>query len=472
MSGHELERGVLGGLLLRPELLGAAEISAGDFPSGRLRETFEIISALYEDKKPSEIDPVLVIDRLGGDGVASFVGELLGGTIRLEPEAFRARVTEMKRSRLRRRILSALNKEFETEAKTGTIDGEAFERIRALFQELGQNGSGGPGAMLRSLAEIDPQPVFWTWPNRIPRGKLSLIVGDPGLGKSFLCVDLAARISRGAEWPDLQEKASPGSVLLLTAEDGLADTVRPRADAAGADVSKLIILDGVKDHGEKRLFSIGEHIPILETIIKERPDLALVVIDPISAYLGDLDSHKNAEIRGALAPLSALAEDLNVSIVCVSHLNKSTGGEKAIYRITGSLSFVAAARACWGVITDPDDPDRRLLVPVKTNLSIKPTALGFRLEDGRIVYDSQPVQIDTDEAFNSRREDREERTISEAWLREALQDGPQDVKEIMKQGKSEGIPSSTVYWAAKRIGVIRTRQGKGAFSKSIWELRG
>lgn len=478
MSGGELERGVLGALLSCPGLIGAADgsrqgpLRASDFRPGRLREAFLAISSIQEELKPSEIDPAILISRLGREGAASFVGELLNGSIRLEPEVFFSRVVEMRRAKLRQQALSVLYEELKREEKTGTIDEHGFERIRGLFREIDQSGNGGPGAMLRSLADIDPQPVFWTWPNRIPRGKLTLIVGDPGLGKSFLCVDLAARISRGAEWPDLQEKASLGSVLLLTAEDGLADTVRPRADAAGADVSRLIVLDGVKERGEKRFFSLAEHIPILEAVIKSRPNLSMIIIDPISAYLGDLDSHKNAEVRGALAPLSALAENSNVSIVGVSHLNKSTGGEKAIYRIMGSLSFVAAARACWGVIADPDDQDRRLFVPVKTNLSINSKALGFRIEGGRIVYDSQPVQIDADEGFNSRREDREERSFSEAWLREVLQDGPQDVKEIMRLAKDEAIPSRTIYRAALKIGVIKHHQGFGKFKSSTWEMRG
>jgi hypothetical protein len=235
----------------------------------------------------------------------------------------------------------------------------------------------------------------------------------------------------------------------------------------------LIILEAVRINGESKLFSLDEHLNILENVIKENADLAMIVIDPLSAFLGDLDSHKNAEIRGALAPLSALAERANVSIVAVSHLNKSATTDKAVYRVSGSLSFVAAARACWGVMKDPDDPEqeRRLFVPVKTNLSIKPTSLIFRISDGRLEYESKGVQLDADELLSARTEDREEQNFADSWLQDFLQSGPQEVKEIRREALKDGVSKSALYRAAKRLKLGRSASGFGKFRSSTWELK-
>lgn len=472
MSSQDLERIVLGSLVMRPNYLELEDLNSADFSSPRFRKVFEIISEIWETEWPEEISLPVLAGRFNEDHSELFVSKLLDGLQRLSPEQFRQNAAELRWLRGTREIGRELSHELDLEERTGTPDRAAWELIFERVDGLRRSTDKRLGAVLRPLSEIEPQSVSWTWPNRIPRGKLTLIVGDPGLGKSFFCVDLAARISRGREWPDSQGRADQGSVLLLTAEDGLADTVRVRADSAGADVSRIIVLEGIQEAGGIGFFNLARHIPILENILQERPDLSLIVIDPISAYLGDLDSHKNAEVRGALAPLSALAEKANVSIIGVSHLNKSTASEKAVYRVMGSLSFVAAARACWGVIIDPEDEEqeRRLIIPVKTNLSVKPTALGFKIDGGRIVYDSQPVQINADEAFGSKREDREQRSFATRWLRDALQTGPRDVKNIMSQAKEEGISTGSIYRASDKLGVIRKPKGFGGEKQSFWEL--
>ncbi|HTH17370.1 MAG TPA: AAA family ATPase, partial [Magnetospirillum sp.] len=238
--------------------------------------------------------------------------------------------------------------------------------IRAEIQKLADDaeaatiGQGGAQApitpILISMADVQSRPIEWLWPGRIARGKVTLIAGDPGLGKSFLTLDLAARVSRGSPWPDVPDASAPlGGVVLLSAEDDAEDTIRPRLDAAGADVHCIKLLHAVRhnyrENQKEALFSLATDLPALEAAILAVPDCRLVVIDPITAYLGDTDSHKNAEIRGLIAPLAALAAKHGVAIVCVTHLNKSGSGP-AIYRSIGSIAFVAAARAAWAVIKD------------------------------------------------------------------------------------------------------------------------
>jgi putative DNA primase/helicase len=258
--------------------------------------------------------------------------------------------------------------------------------IRAEIQKLADtaeatttNAEAPITPILISMAEVHSRPIEWLWPGRIARGKVTLIAGDPGLGKSFLTLDLAARVSRGSPWPDAPNASAPlGGVVLLSAEDDAEDTIRPRLDAAGADVHRIKLLQAVRhnyrENQKEAVFSLGTDLPALEAAILATPGCRLVVIDPITAYLGETDSHKNAEIRGLFAPLAALAAKHGVAIVCVTHLNKSGSGP-AIYRSIGSIGFVAAARAVWAVIKDRDNPRRWLMLPAKNNLA--PDALGL-----------------------------------------------------------------------------------------------
>ncbi len=166
---------------------------------------------------------------------------------------------------------------------------------------------------LQNLADVRIVPVRWLWPDRLPLAKLSLISGDPGTGKSCLTIDLAARVSAGIRWPDVCEESNPvGGVVLLSAEDALDDTVVPRLRAAGADLTRIVALQGVEYRGksgdEVRHFNLEHDLPVLESAIEQCPGCRLVVLDPVSAYLGETDSHRNAEVRGLLAPLATLDE--------------------------------------------------------------------------------------------------------------------------------------------------------------------
>jgi len=190
---------------------------------------------------------------------------------------------------------------------------------------------------------VNEETVNWLWPNRIALGKLNLLVGDPGLGKSFITCDLAARVSTGAAWPDGAPNDGPGGVLLLNAEDGPADTIKPRLRVAHADMERIAYMPYV-DKG--RFFSLSKHIGFLAENAATIPGLKLIVLDPVSAFLSGVDSHKNTDVREALAPLSALAEQTGAAVLAVSHLNKGVG--QAVYRATGSLAFTAASRSVVG----------------------------------------------------------------------------------------------------------------------------
>jgi hypothetical protein len=213
-------------------------------------------------------------------------------------------------------------------------------------------------------------------------------------------------------------------VVLLSAEDGVADTIRPRLDAAGADVTRIVALEAIRavsgtGRESARTFDLSRDLPALESAIRSVEGCRLVVIDPVTAYLGGVDSHKNAEIRGLLAPLGAIAERHRVAVVAVTHLNKSGGGP-AIYRAMGSLAFAAAARAAWAVSKDKDDPRRRLLLPIKNNIAPDTGGLAYRIEPlgvggcPVVAWEPDAVNVSADDALaGDRDEGREGRRLLE-----------------------------------------------------------
>lgn len=342
-----------------------------------------------------------------------------------------------------------------------------------------------PGPVIVRLADVVPQPVKWLWVGRIALGKLTLIAGDPGLGKSFLTLDIAARVSRGLAWPDSGNVAhEPAGVVLLSAEDDAADTIRPRLDAAGADVHRVIALQAVPTMGDNgqpagtRMFDLSRDLDMLERAIFECPNCRLVVIDPLTAYLGaNADSHKNADIRSLLAPLATLAAKHGVALVAVTHLNKNSAGA-AIYRTMGSLAFTAAARAAWVVTKDKENLHRRLFLPIKNNIAQDSGGLAYSIEvvpghvQPALAWESEPVCISADDALDSTPKDKAGGALEEAmdWLRDALVDGPRPAADIKAMAASEGIKARTLDRAKKELAVIASREGYSEKGRWVWHM--
>jgi putative DNA primase/helicase len=317
------------------------------------------------------------------------------------------------------------------------------------------------------LADVQPEPIDWLWPGRLAAGKLSALIGDPGLGKSFVTLDCAARMTRGHAWPDGAVGATAGPVLLLSAEDGLADTIRPRLDALEADVKLVHHLAVLRTGDKERAVRLTDVAPLEQAITKT--SARLVVIDPISAYLGKTDSHKDAEVRGLLAPLAALAEKTSVAILVVMHLAKSTQAP-AIYRAVGSIAFAAAARVVLAVAADPDRDGRRILAPVKNNLAAAPAALAYSLADGRLVWELDPVSdVDINALLAGPGVDGQERREADAWLRALLADagGRMLSREIQREGEQAGFSWKTLVRASWRLNIEHDRVG-GLASGGKW----
>jgi len=194
------------------------------------------------------------------------------------------------------------------------------------------------------LSDVQPERVSWLWPGRIPAGKLVTLDGDPSLGKSTLSLAFAAVITTGGTWPDNSPCAFPGDVILLSEEDGLADTVRPRLDAAGADVSRVHAVQGVTlPDGSLRPPTLAD-VEELHQLVTET-GARLLIVDVLMAYLpSGADSHKDQDIRRVLSRLSALADATGCTVLLLRHLNKAKGGDP-MYRGGGSIGIVGAVRA-------------------------------------------------------------------------------------------------------------------------------
>lgn len=327
-----------------------------------------------------------------------------------------------------------------------------------------------PTTKLRTVcfADVEPKPINWLWPDKIARGKLTLISGDPGLGKSLITVALASAVSTGARWPVGGGNAPLGSVVMLSDEDSKADTIRPRLDAAGADCSKvhgMQMVQEITEDGEilNRGFSLSTDIERLATRVKEIGDVALIEIDPISAYLGGTDSHKNADVRALLSPLSQLAERFNAAVVVVTHLNKGSGS--AMYRSVGSIAFTAAARTAWAVTKDKDDPARRLMLPVKNNLGNDHSGMAYQVETAAndapvVMWEPDPVEIDINEALSTESDDfRTERQEAGDWLEIELNGQPIPADQLRKMAAAAGHSWITVKRAKKDIGAVSKKCG-------------
>lgn len=342
----------------------------------------------------------------------------------------------------------------------------AYEGAAPLPMAESPQGSALP--VLTRLSDVQAEMVSWLWPGRIPRGKLTLIVGDPGVGKSLLTVDLAARISRGTAFPD-DAPAPCGDVIILTAEDGKADTIRPRLDAAGGDASHVYVLDGIGTPGSvPRPLDFASDLEHLECTITKHA-APLLIVDPITAYLGDGDSYKDADVRRVLGPLAAVAERTGVAILGIMHLSKNEQ-RKALYRALNSIAFVAAARAVFAVAEDPEAEGRVLFLPLKMNLAEKPCGLAYRKEGGRIIWDSAPVTVDAETALGatSAPGERSERLEAKRILVDILRDGPMRAEDVREESERAGISPRTLERAKAALGIRSERVG-GAGATGWWQ---
>jgi RecA-family ATPase len=323
---------------------------------------------------------------------------------------------------------------------------------------------------------VEPKKVKWLWPGRIPAGKVTVLDGDPGLGKSTITLDLTARLTTASPLPDGHRPEGPICVLLLSAEDGVEDTIVPRLKVAGADLRKVTIVDHVADEDGPRPVELPGDAAMVERwlasyLYADDDDAApvtpgLVVVDPLMAFLGgQVNAHRDQDIRRALYPLKLLAERTGVAVVVVRHLNK-TGGSNPLYRGGGSIGIIGAARAGLLVAPDPDDEHRRILAVAKSNLAAKAPSLAYRLvgDDlygaARITWDGASDHTADDLLDRPVERAAPKREQAEEFLRQALAVDARPVAWLQKTAQGKGISWDTVKRAKEALEVIVERRGE------------
>lgn len=330
--------------------------------------------------------------------------------------------------------------------------------------------------LVRRLSSIPRTHVRWLWQGRIATGRLSLLAGHPGAGKSWVSLALAATLTRGAALPDETNGREPCNVLLASAEDDPGDTIGPRFDSLGGDPDRFVVIDGVATDDRERGLVLPGDVAVLDAELRlarlaDRP-YSLVIIDPLAAYLpASMDSHRDVSVRATLAPLARLAQQHDVAILAVSHLTKGIRDTPAL-RAQGSVAFTAAVRTQLLLARDPQDEEDtpiRHLVVVKSNVGPEGLGLKFTLEGGRFGW-LGPSTL-TGRELTARSGDTPGRTGSgalaeaESVLRQILAGGPVSAHDGLEAAAQAGVSEASIGRARRALGVT-TR--KAAYSGG-WE---
>lgn len=367
------------------------------------------------------------------------------------------------------------------EPKKGTTETDAEQSAQA--ESAGTNGAAKDGAANGSTAKdqsatgpkkplplvvtmdtIEEQTVSWKWKNRIAEGKLAIFDGDPGIGKSYVTQAIAAAESRGDALPGGEKPSGPGLVLLMSVEDGYADTVKPHLRMQGADMSKIVIPNPARGLAPSLLNAVE-----IERMVKEVGP-SLLVIDPIIAFVGKKDTDKASQVRELLSPLVAMAERYSMAVIIVRHLNK--GNAKALYRGQGSIDFMAACRSAFIIAEDSEEPGRRIMAHVKNSLGPKTPSLSFYIDDAGFRW-GEEVAVTAEEVLEasqqgSRERGRAQLDAAQQFLSETLTRGAMASNDVKDKATKAGISNATL-WRAKEALGIRASKERGS-GEWIWRL--
>lgn len=347
-----------------------------------------------------------------------------------------------------------------------------------------------PRVQLIQASGLKPERIRWLWPGWLPLGKLIVLAGAPGTGKTTLAQAIAAVVTTAGTWPDGTRCPLPGNVLFWSGEDDPADTLVPRLHAAGADLNRVFFVGSVAEAAEHRPFDPARDLDALAEAAHRIGDVRLLVCDPVvSAVAGD--SHKNAEVRRGLQPLVHLGHELGAAVLGISHFTKGTQGRDPTERVTGSLAFGALARVVLAAAKVQDDGSehagKRILARTKSNIGPDDGGLVYDLEQielshfpglfaSRVAWGAQLEGSARDllrEADTTREDDDEADDINEvdAWLRDLLREegGEATKADVLRAAKASGMRQRTVERALTRIGKSVTR-GFGKDRHAVWSL--
>jgi len=308
---------------------------------------------------------------------------------------------------------------------------------------------------LISMSDIQAEEVKWLWYPYLPRGKITIVQGDPGEGKTTFVLSLVALLTTGQPLPENDSALPPMNVIYQTAEDGLADTIKPRLTVAGADCSRVLVID----ESRKELTLRDER---LEQAVKET-GAGLIVLDPLQAYLGDgVDMHRANEVRPVFKKLCAMAEHTGCAVVLIGHMNKMQGA-KSSYRGLGSIDFQAAARSVLLVGRLRDEPNIRVVAHDKSSLAPVGRSISFELNPETGFRWKGYCETTVDELLSGSGFTQTKTMLMENELRLILKNGPVPAEDILRRASELGISERTIKIAKQNMGITSVRQGNQWF---------
>lgn len=472
---EETERAILGSALLDNRLAAivTSELSAEDFYLIVHRNAFSAMKAMHERDATEEINPISLVEemRRAGLHVEGVMLQISNFSFGL-PSASANTLTKqyiptLRRQTASRQALRVIARTDERLRRGDESPDDVLAEVTAQLETIKQRAKfGGSALRVMCMADVAPETVAWLWFPFIPKGKLTIIEGDGGIGKSWLTCVIASAISHGRGLPT-SDPFEAGNALFLSAEDGLADTLRPRLDEIGANVSRIYAL------AEPLTLDATGLLRLESAIIEYAP--ALVVIDPLFAFTGGkVDIHRANEARSITAPLAAIAERHGCAIVAVRHLNKSRGGGNAGNAGMGSVDFYAAARSVLLVGKDPDDQSKRALCQIKNNLAALGEPQGYTIEGGKF-YWTGASDLTAGRILSFASDDDERNAQAEAFefLRTALEDGARPAKIIKAEAAQAGLTEQNLRTARTRLGIKPFKEGGGFGGKGakwMWRL--
>ena len=311
-------------------------------------------------------------------------------------------------------------------------------------------------ADLVCLADVEPQPISWLWKDRLAAGTLSILSGDPGSGKTWVALAIAAALSRGREPADVSGsgRADPCTVLYASTANAAAELVRPRFDSLQGDPAHLVLLRGVLSAGSAQSASLSlRDTPMLEDAL-QRTQARLLIIDPLHSYLFALDRHRANDTAGAFDSLARLAERHRCCILLVRHLRKRGRG-------LAPIELSAAVRTEFLAGSSPDAPTRPALVQVKSNLGCLAPSLGYIIDNTGAFSWTGPSTLTPEEVMTDRPigAGLPLRKLAAEWLRQYLLDGERLQVKVENAAQHDGICVRTLRRAKFDLGVVSTKEG-------------
>ncbi len=334
-------------------------------------------------------------------------------------------------------------------------------------------------------ASIKPEAVRWLWNGYLARGKLHVLAGAPGTGKTMIALALAATVSTGGRWPD-GTHCEPGNVLIWSAEDDIADTLVPRLIAMGADMRRIKFVGDKSTMEGREPFDPARDMPMLLRTVSDAGEIKLLIVDPIvSAVAGD--SHKNAEVRRGLQPLVDVGQKLGAAVLGISHFSKGTAGREVTERVTGSLAFGALARVVLAAAKrSGDDGGGRILARAKSNIGLDGGGFAYDLAPGTIEAhpgiavhvlqwggaiegSARELLASAEDAGDSGESNASDEAAS--WLATLLTEegGQVDRRDVMRAAQAMGFKERTVHRARESLGLIVVQTGFGKNKRSVWK---